>query len=298
MNPDVATPLFVVAAMVTILFLWQSIIRFHHRRRWQRALQTDDQTQLSQATPFSARLKKHLLYAPIWGNRHSREFRLFRRLHMGSPPLRVEVILLLVYIALNFTFVVVTVDWWTDFPRKMFQLKYAAGHLAVMNTPGLVLSAGRNNPLVPLLGLSFDTFNFMHRWVGRIVIANAVIHMGSVLANQAYLSTHDPKIVGKKCLTAAQMARNISGTLSGRCLFIYTASWYVSRFLGIKRERSNDAYRPFSDSSSFSFSHCRRSDMPFTNFSCIFTLPWPSWLSWLCGTILRIYYSSVSSSVH
>ena len=97
--------------------------------------------------------------------------------------------MLLVYLALNFTFVVVTVDWWEEFSKKMFQLKYAAGHLAVMNTPGLVLSAGRNNPLVPLLGISFDTFNLMHRWVGRVIAINSVIHMSSVLANQAYLRT-------------------------------------------------------------------------------------------------------------
>ncbi|KAJ6167065.1 Riboflavin synthase-like beta-barrel [Penicillium chermesinum] len=110
---------------------------------------------------------------------------------MGSLPLRLETIFLAIYLALNLIFVVVKVDWWKDYSTQMFQLKYAAGHLAVMNTPGLVLSAGRNNFLVPLLGLSFDTFNLMHRWVGRVIAANAVIHMAAVLANQAYESTWD-----------------------------------------------------------------------------------------------------------
>lgn len=107
---------------------------------------------------------------------------------MGSLPLRLEVICLLIYLSLNITFIIVTVDWWlSDYSEKMFQLKYAAGHLAVMNTPGLVLGAGRNNPLVQLLGISFDTFNFMHRWVGRVITANAVIHMSAVLADKAYI---------------------------------------------------------------------------------------------------------------
>ncbi|KAJ5683475.1 Riboflavin synthase-like beta-barrel [Penicillium macrosclerotiorum] len=187
MNPFVAVPLFAVGGFVAILFLWRTTIRIQHSRRFKLAQQVDDQTQLSQANSTSAKLKRHLLYAPLWGTRHSREFRLLR-LHMGSIPLRLEVIFLVIYLLMNFIFVVVTVDWWEDYSKKLFQLKYAAGHLAVMNTPGLVLSAGRNNPLVPLLGLSFDTFNFMHRWVGRVIAANAVIHMSSVLANQAYLN--------------------------------------------------------------------------------------------------------------
>lgn len=187
MNPEVAVPLLVVGGLVAILFAWRTVIRMRHRRRSKMALQNDDQRGLSWTYPVNASLKKHMLYAPLFGNRHSREFR-FMRLHMGSVPLRLEVILLLIYLALNFVFVIVTVDWWASYSTKMFQLKYAAGHLAVMNTPGLVLSAGRNNPLVALLGLSFDTFNFMHRWVGRVIAANAVIHMSAVLANQAHES--------------------------------------------------------------------------------------------------------------
>ncbi|KAJ6093451.1 hypothetical protein N7486_008740 [Penicillium sp. IBT 16267x] len=185
MNPEIAVPLFVVGGFVTLIFIYRTVIRVRDRRRKNMALQGDDQTQLSMTNGFFASLKKHLLYAPLWGARHSREFR-FLRLHMGSIPLRLEVILLTVYLSLNIIFVFVKVDWWETYPKKMFQLKYAAGHLAVMNTPGLVLSAGRNNPLVMMLGLSFDTFNFMHRWVGRVIAANAVIHMSAVLANQAH----------------------------------------------------------------------------------------------------------------
>lgn len=196
MNPTVAVPLFVVAGLVTILFAWRTVIRIRHRRRSKIALQVDDQTQLSRTGSFNATLKKHLFYAPLWGSRHNREFRLFR-LHMGSIPLRLEVILLSVYLALNILFVVVTVDWWEEYDEMMFQLKYSAGHLAVMNTPGLVLSAGRNNPLVSLLGLSFDSFNFMHRWVGRVIASNAIIHMSAVLAGKAKSGLYIPSRVSK-----------------------------------------------------------------------------------------------------
>lgn len=186
MNPTIGVPLFVVGLLVVILFAWKTVIRIRQRQRLRQATIGADQTQLSRSSHINAFLKKHVLYAPIWGNRHSLEFRFFR-LHMGSIPLRLEMICLLVYLSLNLIFIIVTVDWWIeDYPEKMFQLKYSAGHLAVMNTPGLVLAAGRNNPLIQLLGISFDAFNFMHRWVGRVIAANAVIHMSAVLAGQAF----------------------------------------------------------------------------------------------------------------
>ncbi|KAJ5887788.1 Riboflavin synthase-like beta-barrel [Penicillium taxi] len=191
MNPEIAVPLFVIAVLIALIFIYRTIIRIQHRRRSKLAMQTNDQTQLSRTSGRIAGLKKHVLYAPFWGNRHSREFR-FLRMHMGSVPLRMEMIFLVIYLCLNLIFIIVTVDWWrNDLSLKLFQLKYAAGHLAVMNTPGLVLSAGRNNPLVPMLGLSFDSFNFMHRWVGRVIAANSIIHMSSVLANQAYMNGSD-----------------------------------------------------------------------------------------------------------
>ncbi|KAL9617222.1 MAG: hypothetical protein Q9160_007983 [Pyrenula sp. 1 TL-2023] len=40
----------------------------------------------------------------------------------------------------------------------------------------LILLAGRNNPLVHLLKVSFDTFNLIHRWLGRLVALEALIH--------------------------------------------------------------------------------------------------------------------------
>jgi hypothetical protein len=36
--------------------------------------------------------------------------------------------------------------------------------------------AGRNNILINWIGLSFDTFNLLHRWFGRIVILEAIAH--------------------------------------------------------------------------------------------------------------------------
>jgi hypothetical protein len=50
----------------------------------------------------------------------------------------------------------------------------------------LFLMAGRNNPLIKLLGLSFDTFNLLHRWLGRIVALEAVAHTLAFLVSNAH----------------------------------------------------------------------------------------------------------------
>lgn len=47
--------------------------------------------------------------------------------------------------------------------------------------------AGRNNILIKWIGLSFDTFNLLHRWFGRIVVLEAVAHTVAWIA--ATLST-------------------------------------------------------------------------------------------------------------
>ena len=45
-----------------------------------------------------------------------------------------------------------------------------------VNMIPLILLVGRNNPLIWILGISFDTFNLIHRWIGRLVVVEAVAH--------------------------------------------------------------------------------------------------------------------------
>ena len=49
----------------------------------------------------------------------------------------------------------------------------------------LFLMAGRNNPLLPLLAISFDTFNLLHRWFGRIVVLEAIAHIAAHYASKS-----------------------------------------------------------------------------------------------------------------
>jgi hypothetical protein len=40
----------------------------------------------------------------------------------------------------------------------------------------LVVFSARNNPFMSLLGISFDSFNLFHHWIGRIVVLEALAH--------------------------------------------------------------------------------------------------------------------------
>ncbi|KAJ5989725.1 hypothetical protein N7522_009932 [Penicillium canescens] len=41
----------------------------------------------------------------------------------------------------------------------------------------LFLLACRNNPLIPLLQINFNTYNLLHRWLGRIVVFEVITHV-------------------------------------------------------------------------------------------------------------------------
>jgi hypothetical protein len=52
----------------------------------------------------------------------------------------------------------------------------------------LFLLAGRNNPFITFCGISFDTFNLIHRWFGRIVVLEAIAHSIAFIAGKVHSS--------------------------------------------------------------------------------------------------------------
>ena len=56
----------------------------------------------------------------------------------------------------------------------------------------LFLLAGRNNPVIKLTGISFDTMNLIHRWFGRIVVLEAITHTVCWMALKVQTSKSQP----------------------------------------------------------------------------------------------------------
>lgn len=110
---------------------------------------------------------------------------------MGNIPTRLETLLIICYIALNVLICVAVVDWSQSISQSLRCLIGTTGTLAIVNLVPLVITAGRNNPLILVLRVPFDAFNLVHRWLGRIVVAEAVAHTMAVLVRVGMSSKLD-----------------------------------------------------------------------------------------------------------
>lgn len=121
--------------------------------------------------------KKDLLYAPLWNKRHNREIRLSKAMNMGTLPSRLHFILLFIYSVSNIVYMFY-VDWVNENKYSLCaEIRGRAGTLGAVNMIPLFLFAGRNNPLISMLKISFDTYNLFHRWLGRLTVIQIIIHL-------------------------------------------------------------------------------------------------------------------------
>lgn len=127
------------------------------------------------------RFKKDIQYAPLWKKRHNREIRLSSAINMGTLPSRFHAILLLAYLLSNFVYMAFLNYSRVDKYSVAAELRGRSGYLALANMIPLVILAGRNNPLIPLLQISFDTYNLFHRCFGRMFVLAVLVHSGAYL---------------------------------------------------------------------------------------------------------------------
>ncbi|KAH8692602.1 ferric reductase like transmembrane component-domain-containing protein [Talaromyces proteolyticus] len=180
----VYVPIMALLGLTIVLFIYRLWSDLLNRQRLHLALHYPCQNPLSQPSYIKAKLNRHLIYAPLFNRRHNREFRICRRrVHMGTIPTRLETLLIFSYVVLNVVFCLITIDRSKGLATSLHRLSSTSGTLAVVNLVPLVITAARNNPLIPLLRLPFDTFNLVHRWLGRTIVAEAIIHTLAVILN-------------------------------------------------------------------------------------------------------------------
>ena len=164
--------------LLLITLLYQLALRGHrHARRlltmgWRAA---DQRYWMYNGSTFWPKIKRSLVYAPFWKNRHNKEFQLSSAMTMGTLPGRYHSIILFLYLANTIAYTV-SLDYNQSTYAIMASVRGRSGLLAVFNLIPTVIFALRNNPLIPILGVSFDTFNLLHRACGRVFIVESVIH--------------------------------------------------------------------------------------------------------------------------
>lgn len=173
----------VSAALVIGLGTWRIILESTKYVRTLTCLNNPTQKFFARPSATFASFKNRLLYAPILGKRHNREFQLSAAINMGTLPTRFQFLFLTAYLGTQVAFCVVSIHWDQSFTTVAKELRNRSGILSVVNMVPLFIIAGRNNPLISWLNISFDTFNLIHRWLGRIVVLDACVHTGAWMAS-------------------------------------------------------------------------------------------------------------------
>ncbi|KAJ5155842.1 hypothetical protein N7492_008645 [Penicillium capsulatum] len=158
------------------MYVWSLANRFNGHLRRLSSFNDAQQRYFVSAHETFAFIKEHLIYAPLFGTRHNREFQLSRAINMGTLPSRFHGILVVAVIAMNVILCVNTVPYRSESDTVASVVRNRTGTMATVNLIPLVLMAGRNNPLIALLHVPFDTWNLLHRWLGRIVVLEALAH--------------------------------------------------------------------------------------------------------------------------
>ncbi|KAF7856199.1 uncharacterized protein EAF02_011458 [Botrytis sinoallii] len=188
-NQDFHDYIFVVlAALIGGMVMWRVVMESVKYIRTMASLNNETQRYFAIPSSGFAKFKKHVLYAPVLSKRHNREIQMGRAINVGTLPTRFQLAFLLAYFGTNIAFCVVSITWDQSYATVAQQLRNRTGILAVVNMIPLFIMAARNNPLINWLNCSFDTFNLLHRWTGRIVTLQMIAHVAAWAAAKVHTS--------------------------------------------------------------------------------------------------------------
>jgi hypothetical protein len=168
--------LVVLGAVVGLLIFWRCLVELTKYVRTVTSLNNETQKFYAREPGRMSWFKRNILYAPIFRKRHNREFQLSTAINVGTLPTRLQLVLLIGYFATNVIFSVIDIPFAASYSTAAQIFRNRTGTLATVNLIPLFLLAGRNNPLIKILNISFDTMNLLHRWLGRIVILESLAH--------------------------------------------------------------------------------------------------------------------------
>jgi predicted ferric reductase len=130
--------------------------------------------------------KRYFLYAPVTLSRSQHQSEgptgTRRATHRTIPQMAV----IIVYVLSNLAYCLAIPV--RPRPQMVAELRGRCGALAAFNLIFTVLFALRNNPMIHILHVSYDTFNLFHRWTARLVIFESTAHVSAFLYNTYQVS--------------------------------------------------------------------------------------------------------------
>jgi predicted ferric reductase len=121
-------------------------------------------------------VKNHILYAPLFHHRRSTEIKLSEHFNLGSLPTRYQSLFIIAIVTANIFSCLYNIPWSDPALQVLPILRKRTGTVSVGNLIPILVMATIKNPLISLLDVSYDTFNLMHRWFGRLSILQGIVH--------------------------------------------------------------------------------------------------------------------------
>jgi predicted ferric reductase len=163
-------------AFAVVIFFYRSLVRLYAHMRHLASLTASSQKYFAEGDPRVNWLKNHLFYAPIFRHKRATEIQFHRFINLGSLPTRFQFVFIWAIIIVN----VFACCWevpWNDARLQVLPiLRNRTGTLSVANLVPILVMATIKNPLIEILDISYDTFNLMHRWLGRLSILQGIAH--------------------------------------------------------------------------------------------------------------------------
>lgn len=158
-------------------YIWQLSFRFSRHLRRLASFSDDRQRYFVSTHDTFAWIKEHIIYAALFRTRHNQELQLSSAINMGTLPSRFHFFLVTGVVAMNVALCCVTTPYGSEEDSLAGIVRNRTGTMATVNLIPLVIMAGRNNPLIAMLHVPFDTWNLLHRWLGRIVVLESLAHV-------------------------------------------------------------------------------------------------------------------------
>jgi hypothetical protein len=124
--------------------------------------------------PWFAWLKRHLIYAPLFKKRHNNKL-MVKKITIGTLPPRAHFIIIMIYLFFNIAWIL-TLPYKQTTPIVLANLRGRTGTMAFFNLFPTILFGLRNNPLIFILQVPYDTFQLYHRWTARIFVLESALH--------------------------------------------------------------------------------------------------------------------------
>ncbi|KAK6366949.1 hypothetical protein LTS17_010500 [Exophiala oligosperma] len=130
----------------------------------------------SQSSSIFSAIKSNLIYAPPLYHRRAREVKISRHVNLGTLPTRFQALFIFLVVATNVFACVWEIPWSEPELQVLPILRNRTGCLSVVNLIPIIVLSTVKNPLISLLNIPYDTFNLMHRWLGRVSIFQGIAH--------------------------------------------------------------------------------------------------------------------------